>query len=200
MAHTPPGQTREKVFRFVRDRLLDGSPPSVREVQDAMGFAAVESARKQLQALVDEGRLLKEPGRARGYRLPHREQKPAEVPLLGGVQAGGLRAAIESPDGYVLVEGRKRSERLFALTVRGESMRDLGIFDGDTVIVRRQQNADSGDVVVALVGDEATVKTLRMRRGDIVLEPANPDFAPIRPRPEDCSILGKVVEVRRRLD
>ena len=70
MAHTPPGRTREKVFRFMRRRLMEGAPPTVREVQDAMGFAAVESARKQLDALVAEGRLAKTAGRARGYRLP----------------------------------------------------------------------------------------------------------------------------------
>ena len=69
MAHTPIGRTRERVFRFMRDRLLAGAPPTVREVQEAMGFGAVESARKQLEALVTEGRLAKTPGRARGYRL-----------------------------------------------------------------------------------------------------------------------------------
>ncbi len=86
MAHTPPGRTRERVFRFVRDRLLSGAPPTVREVQAAMGFAAVESARKQLEALVDEGRLAKTPGRSRGYRLAQRDRgrgRTTQVPLVG---------------------------------------------------------------------------------------------------------------------
>ena len=71
MAHTPPGQTRERIFRFMRDRLLDGQPPTVREVRDELGFRAVESARSHLTALVKEGRLLKKPGKARGLSLIH---------------------------------------------------------------------------------------------------------------------------------
>lgn len=199
MAYTPKGETREKVYKFVRDRLLDGSPPTVREVQAAMGFGAVESARKQLDALVDEGRLVKESGRARGYRLPQDVRATRRVPIVGAIQAGDLHAAIETPDGYLLTERRGRSEKLFALRVRGESMRDAGILPDDIVIVRKQQTAESGDIVVALVGDEATVKTLRKRRQRIVLEPANPSFDVIRPEPGTCKVLGRVVEVRRKL-
>ena len=83
------------MFRYVRDRLLAGAPPTVREVQDAMGFGAVESARKQLDALVAEGRLLKDPGRARSYRLPESREgeRAVRVPLLGRVQAGALHEA-----------------------------------------------------------------------------------------------------------
>jgi repressor LexA len=201
MAHTPPGVTREKVYRFVQDRLLAGAPPTVREVQDAMGFGAVESARKQLEALVAEGRLVKDPGRSRGYRLPAAfdGDRAVRVPLLGQVQAGDLRTAIQEPDGFVFVESRHPADELFALRVRGDSMRDAGILDGDVVVVRRQPRAEAGQVVVALVGDEATVKTLRARRGKVVLEPANPDFEPIVVEPGAVRILGRVVEVRRRL-
>ncbi len=203
MAHTPPGRTRERVFRFVRDRLLSGAPPTVREVQAAMGFAAVESARKQLDALVDEGRLAKTPGRSRGYRLAQRDRgrgRTTQVPLVGEIQAGDLRTAVEHPEGYVVVQTRFAPRELFALTVRGDSMTGAGILAGDVVIVRRQQKAESGDVVVALVDDEATVKTLRLRRGRAVLEPQNPAYKPIvPPRGQEFRILGKVVEVRRRL-
>ncbi|MFO1054405.1 MAG: transcriptional repressor LexA [Planctomycetota bacterium] len=202
MAHTPKGETREKVYRFVRDRLLGGAAPTVREVQAAMGFAAVESARKQLDLLVTEGRLVKEPGISRGYRLPaqRNEVHTAQVPLLGTVQAGRLQQAIEHPDGWVLVETRKRSDELFALRVRGESMIGAGILPGDIAIVRRGPVRESGAIVVALVGDEATVKTLRLRRNRVVLEPANPAFEAIVPDPDSLEILGRVVEVRRRLD
>ncbi len=203
MSHTPPGRTREKVFRFVRDRLISGAPPTVREVQEAMGFAAVESARKQLDALVDEGRLAKTPGRSRGYRLAARDRdrgRPAAVPLVGEIQAGDLRTAVEDPEGYVVAQTRFSPKELFALRVRGDSMTGAGILAGDLVIVRRQQKAEPGDVVVALVDDEATVKTLRFRRGRAVLQPENPDYAPIvPPRGQDVRILGRVIEVRRRL-
>lgn len=154
MAHTPPGQTRERIFRFVRERLLAGDPPTVREVQEAFGFRAPASAREQLEALVGEGRLAKEDGgRARGYRLPERAAGVAFVPVLGRVQAGALTEAIEEADGFVAVAGRSPRDELFALRVRGESMRDAAILDGDLVIVRRQSRAQSGQIVVALVGD-----------------------------------------------
>ena len=200
MAHTPPGRTREKVFRFVRDRLLAGAPPTLREVQEAMGFGAVESARKQLDALVDEGRLVKQAGVARGYRLTGEDRRrTSKIPLLGEIQAGNLRLAVEHPAGYLVVQSRFSPRELFALTVRGDSMTGVGILHDDIVIVRRQSKADSGEIVVALVEDEATVKTLRLRRGRVVLEPANQDYEPITLRPEAVRILGRVIEVRRRL-
>ncbi len=203
MAYTEPGRTREKVFRFVRDRLLAGSPPTVREVQEAMGFRAVESARRQLDGLVAEGRLAKTPGLSRSYRLAERggrTRPPVLVPMVGRVQAGNWHAAIENPDGWVTLDGESRGDGHFALEVRGDSMSGAAILPGDVVIVRRQEKAESGDVVVALVGEEATVKTLRRRGRRIELVPANPSYPVLTPDPKDLAILGKVVEVRRRLD
>jgi repressor LexA len=159
----------------------------------------VESARKQLEALVDDGRLVKVAGRARGYRLARNSMHPTPVPILGEIQAGDLRAAIEAPAGYVVAEGHDRRSTLFALTVRGERMRDAGILPGDVVIVRRQDTAESGEIVVALIDDEATVKRLRIRGRGLILEPANPAFEPIRPAPGTCKILGRVIEVRRTI-
>jgi repressor LexA len=205
MAHTPPGQTRDRVYDYVRQRLLDGQPPTVREVQHALGFRAVESARSHLNALVEEGRLERQPGRARGYRLPRpagAKGSPVLIPLVGQVQAGDLQLALESPDGYVAVETDRHppEDRLFALTVRGRSMTGAGILPGDVVIVRRQPTAENGEIVVALVGDEATVKKLRFRRGRRPeLHPANPRYKVINPDPERLQILGRVVEVRRYL-
>ncbi len=205
MAHTPPGQTRERVFRFVRECLLDGQPPTVREVQKAFGFRAVESARAHLSALAEEGRLIKRPGKARGYALPETVGQggvPRLVPLLGRVSAGPLDLAVEDVESYLPTRSSS-SDELFALRVRGDSMRDVGIMDGDLVIVRRQPTASSGSIVVALVGDEATVKTLHISSdsgGRIELRPENPDYQPIIPDPSEVQILGKVVEVRRFLE
>jgi repressor LexA len=209
----PRGETRERIYRFVRERLLAGRPPTVREVQEAAGLRAVESARTHLERLVADGRLAKDPGVARGYRLPggiEGGMQPALVPMVGRVQAGGLTAAIEDPDGHVAVTSPPRgasADDLFALRVSGDSMRDAGIFEGDTVIVRRGGRPRDGHIVVALVGDEATVKTLRhvekagAKRGRrrVELHPANPDFEPIVPDPDQLEILGRVVEVRRSL-
>lgn len=211
MAHTPPGQTRERVFRFMRDRLLDGRPPTVREVRDALGFRAVESARTHLSVLVEEGRLVKRPGVARGYALPQTSGQggvPRLVPLLGRVSAGPLDLAIEEVESY-LPSRCGSNDELFALRVRGDSMRDVGIMDGDLVIVRRQPTASSGSIVVAMIGDEATVKTLHISnghgeggagRGRIELRPENADYQPIVPDPDEVTILGKVIEVRRLLE
>ena len=204
MGRTPRGQTRERIFRFVRERLLAGSPPTVREVQEAFDFRSVQSAREHLEQLVREGRLDKEPGKARGYRLPlspSEAQPPVWVPLVGRVQAGALSEAIEVPDGYVPAQVGRASEDLFALRVRGESMRDAGILPDDVVIVRRQATARSGEIVVALVGDEATVKRLHRRGSRLELHPANEAFDPIvLTGDDDVSLLGKVIEVRRSLE
>lgn len=222
------GAVRDEVLAFVRERLAAGSPPTVREVQQAFGFRAVESARQHLEALVAEGRLAKAPGRARGYHLPA-DGRPAPsvrlvpklaarpsgsravlVPNLGRVQAGALREAIEDPDrwdpdGWLAVEGLATEDELFALTVQGESMTGAGILPGDVVIVRRQETARDGEIVVARVRDEATVKRLRLRDGRLELWPENPAFAPLVFSPAaagpetEIRILGRVVEVRRRL-
>lgn len=200
MPYTPEGETREKIFHFVRERILSGRPPTVREVQEAFGFHAVETARRHLENLIVEGRLGREAGKARGYRLPEASGL-AYVPLLGRVQAGALTTAVEEPEGYIPVSRERGTGELFALRVRGESMIGAGILPGDIAIVRRQPAADSGDIVVALVGDEATVKRLLLRRRHIELHAENPDYPPIVPTsPGEVIILGKVIEIRRYLE
>ncbi|MCK5407168.1 MAG: repressor LexA, partial [Candidatus Krumholzibacteria bacterium] len=106
---TPKGQTREQIYRYVRKRLLEGLPPTVREVCEAFNFQAVETARQHLEQLVKEGRLSKKKGKARGYHLPSgaTEDPPTQfIPLLGRVQAGPLTTAVEDIDGYVPVQSR----------------------------------------------------------------------------------------------
>lgn len=198
---TPPGQTRGQIFNFVKQQLLQGMPPTVREVQRTFGFRSTQTAREHLEKLVSEGKLVKEQGKARGYRLPagFGVEPFAAVPLLGLVQAGALTTAIEDPDGYVPVQDNRGGDDLFALKVRGRSMEGAGILPGDLVIVRQQATAETGDIVVALVEDEATVKRLKMNRGTAELHPENPDFEVIIPDPQALTILGKVTEVRRYL-
>ncbi|MDH3591547.1 MAG: transcriptional repressor LexA [Planctomycetota bacterium] len=209
MGRTPAGQTRERIFRWVQRRLLTGQPPTVREVQHRFEFRAVQTAREHLEALVAEGKLTKRPGRARGYGLPaSRTAAPRStmIPILGRVQAGRLSTAIEDFEGWLPVEGpaprtAAGDGTLFGLRVRGESMTGAGIHPDDVVVVRKQPTAHSGEIVVALVGDEATVKRLRRRGRRIELHPENPDFDVLVPDPtgEPFRLLGKVVEVRRTL-
>jgi repressor LexA len=199
MAYSKPGETRKKVLAFMRERILAGSPPTVREVQNAFSFRSVQTARGHLEALVREGRLRKEPRKSRGYRLAGRGlgKQVRFVPLLGRVQAGDLTYAEEELEGYLSTGSRFPGEELFALRVRGQSMQDAGILPGDIVVVRKQTTADPGDIVVALVEDEATVKRFAVRNGRVELHPENPDFEPMVPDPRHLKILGRVVEVRR---
>lgn len=194
-------EARGRVYAYVRERLLAGRAPTLREVQAAMGYRSIEAARLHMEGLARRGKLVKEPG-ARGYRLPASESghRVVAVPILGRVQAGALTTAVEDREGEVAVVDPRGDEALFALRVRGESMTGAGILPGDVVIVRRQEVAAHGDIVVALVDEEATVKRLRLRGERVELHAENPAFAPIVPEPGRLSLLGKVVEVRRMLE
>lgn len=205
MPRTPAGETRESVYRFVCERLMAGQPPTLREVQNQFGFRAVETAREHMQGLVSEGRLAKDAGRSRGYRLPERDGSavlPTRfVPMLGRVQAGALTTAVEELEAWVPVQTRHSGDGLFALRVRGESMLGAGILPGDIVIVRKDASAANGDIVVALVDDEATVKRLRRASGGrIELRPENPEFSVIVRHASEVTLLGKVIEVRRQYE
>lgn len=203
MGRTPAGQTRERVYRFVRERLLAGAPPTVREVQEAFGFRSVQSAREHLEGLVGDRRLTKTPGKARGYRLPggRRAAPPTRlVPLLGRVPAGAWDTAVQDLEGYLPVPTRHDESDLFALRVQGDSMIDAGILPGDVVIVRRQPTARTGDIVVARVDDEATVKRLKMRGRRVELHPANDAYPVLKPAADELALLGKVIEIRRSLE
>jgi repressor LexA len=196
---SPEDDPRARVYAFVHERLQGGRPPSLREVQTAVGFRSVESARLHLDALVRQGKLEKRPG-ARGYQLPATEdtRRPVKlVPVLGRVQAGALTTAVEDREGELAVVGARADDELFALRVRGESMTGAGILPGDFVIVRRQAVAEAGDIVVALVDEEATVKRLVKRGRRTELHAEHPAFPPIVPAPGTLTLLGKVIEVRR---
>ena len=195
--------TKDKVFSFVRERILAGEPPTVREVQERFGFKSVGTAREHLDNLVTEGRLTKLGGVSRGFRLPDDKAggPTRQIPILGHVQAGAPTLAVEDVQGYIPVQAHPAADDLFALRVDGESMNRAGILPGDLVVVRRQSDADHGDVVVVLIEDSATVKRLVKRHGQVELRPEsdNPEFKPIRLTSETALLLGKVIEVRRYL-
>lgn len=194
-------KTRERVYKYISERLRAGDPPTIREVQKAMGLRAVESARTHLEGLVKEGRLVKRDTRSRSYALPPEVWSPSQtrrVPVVGQVQAGALTLALEEPEGFIHIERDRYGEQLFALRVRGASMEGAGILPGDLVITRRQPQAEEGDIVVAMVEEEATLKRLHFEgRNKVVLRAENPEFKPIILDAEELQLLGKVVEIRR---
>ncbi len=168
-----------------------------------MGFRAVETARKHMAALVREGLLIKRGTASRSYGLPPEllSSLSQRVPVLGSVfdpvQGGALVLAKQNPVGYIEVERSRHGEELFVLKVRGMSMVGAGIMPDDFVVARRQNSAQNGDIVVVLVGDEATVKRFQMAKRLVELYPENPEFRPLRLPRKDVKILGKVLEVRR---
>jgi repressor LexA len=183
----------------VRDKILAGQSPSLSEVQEAFGFKVKASAREHLLKLVETGRLTHAPGQDRGYGLPD-QISLGMIPILGKVHAGTLVEAIEAPDGYEPVKAEE-ADGTFALRVVGESMKEVGIYEGDVVLVNRNVRITNGDIVVSMLNGEANIKTFFKRNRRVVLQAENPELADILIGPEDgdFQILGRVFEVRRKL-
>lgn len=183
---------------FVRQ---EGYAPSVREICDATGIKSTSTVHSHLQRLRDSGRLEVASGRRRAISIGSAAAQPVlEVPLLGLVTAGSPILAEQNIERYYEFPASfaPPDEEVFLLTVRGDSMRDAGMLTGDLVLVQRQQQASPGDIVVALIGDEATVKTLARQGDGYVLQPQNPDYEPI-PVTADTRILGRVIRLLRTL-
>lgn len=170
----------------------NGYAPSVREIGDAVGLRSPSTVHAHLRILEENGYLQKSKGKTRTLSLPG-QPGYRNVPVIGTVRAGQPILAVEDAVGYVPFVGS--GEGLFALNVRGDSMKDAAILEDDVVIVRQQPTADNGQIVVALIDDEATVKRLRLEKGHVWLMPENPAYQPIDG--EGCSILGVVVAVYR---
>ena len=153
----------------------NGYAPSVREIGQAVGLNSTASVSYQLRQLQAKG-LLQAPGGKGSKRAVVTAQRPGQIPVVGVVTAGMPILAVENQEGYMAWEGEPGC---FALRVRGESMINAGILDGDKVVVRPQQSADDGQIVVARIGDEATVKRLSRKNGQVWLLPENDAFSPI---------------------
>jgi len=188
-----------KVLQYVQAHLTqDHRPPTVREVMGHFKWNSPQSARKHLLALEKKGYLEREDRTARGLRMVEDSSVGISIPILGRVAAGLPLLAEENREGTMVVDpGLSRGGRnLFALTVRGDSMINAHILPGDKVIVQQTTHAAPGEVVVALVEGEATVKTFRRASSKVVLEPANPKYKSIVvDATQDFRIIGKVVGV-----
>lgn len=185
-----------KILDYINHSIEEnGFPPSVRELAAAVGLQSPSSVQRHLDTLEQRGYLHRIGHRTRAIVLTDKYRKPTGIPLLGTVAAGEPILAIEDATTYLNFDVRDGAE-YFALTIKGESMIKAGILDGDTVIVRRQATAASGEIVIALLDDSATCKRLLLSPKSVWLMPENDDYLPIDG--SESQILGKVTAVIRR--
>jgi repressor LexA len=191
---TKANDRRSLILEFIRSYIEEhGFAPSVREIGRAVGISSTKAVKYHLDILVNEGLLKRTPRQARGLQTAH---QPDALPLIGRIAAGSPLLAIENFEAQVSLS---RFRDCFLLRVKGESMKGVGIMDNDMVVVRPQAAAENGEIVAALLGNEATVKRFQQRRGQVVLEPENPEFEPIivGPDRQDFQIIGVVVGLLR---
>lgn len=221
----------EAILAYIEESLRDtGRPPTIREIGAAFGIASTNGVRYHLDKLEREGRIRRDRFTSRGIEVQlaggrgatHMDTLPSmspafrranvsvgsardlfEVPLLGHVAAGAPLLAEEHIEDTLTIDAAmvRPGGKHFALRVRGDSMKNAGILDGDVVIVRHDTPVKSGEIAVVLIGDEATVKRFFPRRDKLLLFPENEDYEPIEVRPADpdVRVAGKVVGVFRRL-
>ena len=195
-------ERQQQVLEIIRRYLTkNGQSPTIREIARELGVRSTCTAHKHLAALEKKGLITKSTYGYRSIELPG-EYSPKQtrfvgVPLVGRIAAGQPLLAAENIDGFIPVPAdMAQSENYFALKVRGDSMRDAGIFNGDIIIARQQSTADNGDIIVALMEDEATVKKFFRENGHIRLQPENPEYTPIIA--QNVQVLGKVALSIRR--
>ncbi len=202
-----PGKQQEILTYIDQYSSVHGYPPTVREIGEAVGLNSPSTVHGYLKRLERDGKLEKAEGSSRALRItsprpsitiPPMEREFLEVPIVGRVAAGQPILAEENHEGtFFLPMDFAQNADLFMLKVQGDSMINVGIYDGDYVIVRQQPVANNGDMVVALVEDSATVKTFYKENGHFRLQPENDDMEPIIVN--SVSILGLVVGVFRSL-
>lgn len=192
------------VYHFIERSLEEnGYPPTVRDICKATGIKSTSTVYAYIKRLEEKGVIVRNAGKSRALNPVDHQRSPGDVrvPILGRVTAGVPIFVIENHEGYVNFDPqgkRYRNDELFALKVRGVSMIEAGILDGDLVIVRKCQTAENGDIVVAMIGDEATVKTFYRENGRFRLQPQNSTMSPIIVK--ELSVLGQVIASVRYYD
>jgi repressor LexA len=194
---------QQEIFDFVKSYVGEhGYPPTVRDIGKAIGLTSSSTVHTHLANLEKRGLLRRDPTKPRAIEVlvgkAKQAARPSGLPLVGQVAAGQPVLADENIEEYVPVPGiAGGDDGEFVLQVKGDSMKNAGILEGDHVIVRRQDTAADGEIVVALVGDEATVKRFFRERDHVRLQPENEAMEPIRTR--DAQLLGRVVGLCRRV-
>lgn len=190
---------QREVYSFIVDYMEEYCiPPSIREIAVGIGSASSSTASYHLNRLAEVGYISIEKGKPRSLRILVQEWQKNRIPLLGNVAAGAPILANEYVEDYLCFDAGGREDEYFALRVRGDSMINAGILEGDCVAVHRQETARSGEIVVAIFEDEATVKRLKIRDREVWLMPENEEYAPLDGT--YARIQGKVVGVIRQYD
>ena len=189
---------QKRILDFItRQVALQGYPPTVREIGDAVGLRSPSTVHFHLKRMEEAGLIRKGSSKGRAITLVAPEGPRAnQIPIVGTVAAGQPILAIEHIEDYLTFATDAPSDEYFALHVQGESMLGAGILPGDLVVVHQQSEVHNGEIVVAMIDDEATVKRYLRKKGDIWLLPENPDFSPINGN--RAQILGRVTAVVRR--
>lgn len=188
--------TQKRIYEYLMERSQDGVPPSVREIGAAVGLKSTSSVQAALDALEKAGYIMRDPLLKRSIRLLGQVDNVISVPLLGTVTAGMPILAVEQIEGYIPYSGRvSRDKPLFALKVRGDSMIQAGIFSGDIVIAEKTPYCENGEIVIAMIEEEATVKRFYKENGHFRLQPENDEFELIITN--EVIILGKVLALYR---
>lgn len=202
MAYGKISDKQKEILEYIKSEILNrGYPPAVRDICEAVHLKSTSSVHSHLETLEKNGYIRRDPTKPRAieiiddtFNLVRREV--VNVPLIGRVAAGQPLLAVENIEAYFPVPSEfMPKEEAFMLRVKGESMVNAGIFDGDNILVQRQSTASNGDMVVALIDDSATVKTFYKEKGYYRLQPENDSMEPIIV--EECTILGKVFGVFR---
>ncbi len=202
MAYGKISAKQQEILEFLKSELLQkGYPPSVREICKAVDLRSTSTVHAHLSSLEANGYIHRDPTKPRAIEIIDdnfniARNEIASIPIVGTVAAGQPLLATENITGYFPVPTEYLSNKTtFMLKVKGDSMIDAGIFNGDTILVEKQNTARNGDVVVALIEDSATVKTFYKEDGHIRLQPENESMEPIIV--PDCQILGKVIGLFR---
>ena len=195
---------QKEILEYIKDQIINrGFPPSVRDICEAVHLKSTSSVHSHLESLEKNGYIRRDPAKPRtieiiddSFNLTRREL--VNVPIIGTITAGQPILAVENIDGYFPIPAEYMpNEQTFMLKVKGESMINAGIFNGDNILVRQQNTAKNGDMVVAMIEDSATVKTFYKESGHIRLQPENDSMDPIIV--PDVQILGKVIGLFRMI-
>ncbi len=190
-------QTAIEIYKYIKECVNNGYPPTMREICGALGIKSTSTVHKYINMLAEEGWLEKQDNQNRAIKICEEESETSAIPLVGEIAAGTPILAIENIIDYVeFCPDRYYRGDLFALKIRGDSMIEAGIFDGDIVIIERSDYAENGDICAIMVDDEyATVKTFYKENGHFRLQPENDDMEPIIAG--NVRIIGKVVNLIR---
>ncbi|MBQ6826238.1 MAG: transcriptional repressor LexA [Clostridia bacterium] len=194
MSKQPLNEKQEAVYSFLVKEMSQGLPPTVREICMATNIKSTSTVHAILSALEEKGYITRDAKNSRSIRLDN-DFESSMVPLVGRITAGKPILAVEEIEDYIPYPARD-AEGLFALKVVGYSMKNVGILDGDIIVADKNKPCKNGDIVVGMDGEEATVKRLVIKNGQIIFMPENEDFEPIYP--EFPSVLGKVIGSYRK--